>query len=955
HYSGFRGEMGHEYQKILICLFLLNIQSFVVQGFALRNCRISLNVALCDGNKLTLVPTDILPTVSGIDLTSNHIFKLQVGNFNNFTNLTELKLANNKISSIETGTFSTLSSLQKLVLNWNALTRLENGVFDGLGKLTDLLISNNRITRVGPDAFKSLQNLKLLDFSGNKDCEPEQISFILKHTPHLTDLIMKSIRLSTFRSSQFANKSTELRLLDISDNPITFFQITTNAFRNLTWLNIGNPPRKLTMIWDIPDKAMVAQVATLDISRVWVNGSQKMWDLLSTFNTSLFSLRMNSMRYNLATVINKSCSIPAVSTLQLRQHNLPFIRSDLFSLCTNVIEIDLSRCVIKRIANNSFTSLSKLKTLTLHRNKLTTVPYAIRNIWSLQKLDLSNNSIETLGCHDFANLTRLTHLSLKMNKITTLQKCVFQNLPWLQTLNLQMNLIADINKAFHTSLPKLKTLRLFKNSLKTIKKDEFNGLPSLVNLSLAQNQISTLEKGCFSGLTNLSNLQLDENEIKSNTLDKDCFIDLVNLRILNIGKNLIRYSPDSPMKNPPFLYLSSLENLDYRSQRFRERAPLPSNFLQGLTNLTKLDFGNIFTVDLPNYIFSHTPKLDSLDISSNDLMDVSPDLFTPIPNLTKLRLSSTNLRSLDFLIKANLRKLEFLQARKNAFAVITKEIIESVPNLRYLDLQYNSFTCNCDNAAFINLTKNSNQTQVFDAYEFQCYYPANEKGKRLLDLNLDDCVIDYGFICFISTTCSHLVFMIAVFIYHFMRFQIAYAYYMLVAWLFDTKNKNRKASNQYDAFVSYNVHDEAWVYRKLVPHLEKNQGWKLCLHHRDFEPGKPIVENITDAIYGSRKTLCVISRRYLQSEWCSREMQVASFRLFDERKDVLILVFLEDIPSAHLSPYYRMRKVLRRQTYLRWPGIGPGEALFWEKLRKALTSTESKAEDRLLLTVTSGH
>ncbi|XP_033841938.1 toll-like receptor 13 [Periophthalmus magnuspinnatus] len=184
---------------------------------------------------------------------------------------------------------------------------------------------------------------------------------------------------------------------------------------------------------------------------------------------------------------------------------------------------------------------------------------------------------------------------------------------------------------------------------------------------------------------------------------------------------------------------------------------------------------------------------------------------------------------------------------------------------------------------------------------------------------------------------------------------IAYAYYMLVAWLFDTKNKNRKASNQYDAFVSYNVHDEAWVYRKLVPHLEKNQGWKLCLHHRDFEPGKPIVENITDAIYGSRKTLCVISRRYLQSEWCSREMQVASFRLFDERKDVLILVFLEDIPSAHLSPYYRMRKVLRRQTYLRWPGIGPGEALFWEKLRKALTSTESKAEDRLLLTVTSGH
>ncbi|CAL9697683.1 unnamed protein product [Knipowitschia caucasica] len=194
--------------------------------------------------------------------------------------------------------------------------------------------------------------------------------------------------------------------------------------------------------------------------------------------------------------------------------------------------------------------------------------------------------------------------------------------------------------------------------------------------------------------------------------------------------------------------------------------------------------------------------------------------------------------------------------------------------------------------------------------------------------------------------------MMAAFIFHFMRFQIAYAYYMFTAWLFDERNKNRKVPIQYDAFVSYNVHDENWVYGELVSHLEKEQGWKLCLHHRDFEPGRPIVDNITDAIYGSRKTLCVISRRYLQSEWCSREMQVASFRLFDERKDVLILIFLEDIPSAHMSPYYRMRKVLRRQTYLSWPGIGPEAQVFWEKLKRALTSTKSQAEERLLLTVT---
>ncbi|KAK7172358.1 hypothetical protein R3I93_004625 [Phoxinus phoxinus] len=124
--------------------------------------------------------------------------------------------------------------------------------------------------------------------------------------------------------------------------------------------------------------------------------------------------------------------------------------------------------------------------------------------------------------------------------------------------------------------------------------------------------------------------------------------------------------------------------------------------------------------------------------------------------------------------------------------------------------------------------------------------------------------------------------------------------------------------------------------RELLPQLEDEQGWKLCLHHRDFEPGKPIMDNIVDGIYNSRKTICVISRHYLESEWCSREIQVASFRLFDEKKDVLILVFLEHIPSHQLSPYYRMKRLIQKKTYLSWPKPGEDTRVFWQKLEVAL-------------------
>ncbi|MEQ2182613.1 hypothetical protein GOODEAATRI_024138, partial [Goodea atripinnis] len=115
---------------------------------------------------------------------------------------------------------------------------------------------------------------------------------------------------------------------------------------------------------------------------------------------------------------------------------------------------------------------------------------------------------------------------------------------------------------------------------------------------------------------------------------------------------------------------------------------------------------------------------------------------------------------------------------------------------------------------------------------------------------------------------------------------------------------------------------------------------------------KPITDNITDAIYGSRKTICVISRRYLESEWCSREVQIASFRLFDEQRDVLILVFLEDIPTYLLSPFHRMRKLVKKQTYLSWPRAADHPEVFWEKLRKALETRNDPSEDNVLHSLT---
>uniref|UniRef100_A0A4W6BK81 Toll-like receptor 22 n=1 Tax=Lates calcarifer TaxID=8187 RepID=A0A4W6BK81_LATCA len=943
---------GRKYFELIVFLFLLNIISFVVPitGFALKTCRISYNIAICVRNDLRAVPRDIPSTVEAFDLSSNKISRIQESDFKHLPVLTQLDLNRNYISQIESGAFANLTSLKRLNLNNNKLTELGEDLFHGLSNLTELRIMSNHIKAVASTSFKSMTRLKLLDISHNKLQHITKVHSIIQHLPHLRELYIKNNNLTTFHSWELTNSSLELKYVDLSQNPISVFSVTADVFPNLTWFNIGGSPRKQLMKWDVRNKTFLSRVSTLDIS-----GLQMTFDdiksLLETVNSSLTSLRMNAMKQHLPALINISCSIPTMSTLQLRYNKLRFVSSGLFKLCINVTELDLTENKIRNIHDSAFRSLQRLRILSLSHNRLSSVPAATRNLPTLGELDLSSNNISKLGCDDFTNQTMLRQLSLYQNSVSALSECVFKDLIRLQVLKLQTNRISNLNGAFQKYFPKLTKLYLNKNELMAIKQGEFRGLQSLQNLSLHENKIDTLENGCFIGLTNLTDILLQKNHIKENELNKGVFNDLINLRRLDLRDNCIKYNSSSALPYAPFSQLFRLETLAIPLQHCKGKSHLPRNFLQGLTNLLVFNARNIQLLSLHKDMFNYTPQLQTLDISSNELMDLSPELFSPIQNLQSLYVSRTSLRSLNYLTDANLTKLQFLQARKNQYSVISEEIIQSLPALVYVDLQGNSFTCGCDNAWLLKWIVNNNQTQVFDAYNFECNYPVNLKGKKLLDLSIQSCSVDIEFIYFISTTCTILLSMVVSFTYHFLRWHLAYAYYLFLAFLFDTKHKNKQAPNQYDAFISYNTHDEPWVIRELLPKLEGEQGWRLCLHHRDFEPGKPIVDNITDAIYGSRKTICVISRRYLDSEWCSREIQVASFRLFDEQKDVLILVFLEEIPTYHLSPYYRMRKLLKKRTYLSWPRAGEHTELFWEKLRQALKTREDCGEDSLLLTM----
>jgi hypothetical protein len=70
----------------------------------------------------------------------------------------------------------------------------------------------------------------------------------------------------------------------------------------------------------------------------------------------------------------------------------------------------------------------------------------------------------------------------------------------------------------------------------------------------------------------------------------------------------------------------------------------------------------------------------------------------------------------------------------------------------------------------------------------------------------------------------------------------------------------------HDVFVSYSHKDKSWVAAVLVKALRDN-GLRVLVDESEFEPGKASIENMTDSILHSRRTLAVLTPNWVGSEW----------------------------------------------------------------------------------------
>ncbi|KAF7665426.1 hypothetical protein LDENG_00143570 [Lucifuga dentata] len=143
----------------------------------------------------------------------------------------------------------------------------------------------------------------------------------------------------------------------------------------------------------------------------------------------------------------------------------------------------------------------------------------------------------------------------------------------------------------------------------------------------------------------------------------------------------------------------------------------------------------------------------------------------------------------------------------------------------------------------------------------------------------------------------------------------------------------------YDVFVTYDTRDpqvSEWVMGNLRVKLEEegDKNLPLCLEERDWIPGVPLIDNLTQSILYSRKTLFVLTEAYVKTGTFKLSMYLAHQRLLDENVDVIVLLMLE--PVLQHSHFLRLRQRLCGKSVVEWPKMAAAEPWFWQNLRSVV-------------------
>ncbi|XP_012673360.1 toll-like receptor 18 isoform X2 [Clupea harengus] len=329
-----------------------------------------------------------------------------------------------------------------------------------------------------------------------------------------------------------------------------------------------------------------------------------------------------------------------------------------------------------------------------------------------------------------------------------------------------------------------------------------------------------------------------------------------------------------------------------------------------------------------------------LDLSFCNLDQLDTNYFLKAINLRELLLSGNKIKFIPFGWKSP--NLQSLSLDGNSFGLISMNSFKDMPSLSTLRAGNNPYHCICDLHTFIQKTTSDRRVNITDwPGNYKCYYPEHLVNTMMADFFPGRVACDTRLVILISViTTAFVVFSIVLMCYFFNVPWYTKATFQIIRAKYRANKEGTRPEQDYDyhAFISYSHSDAEWVRNQLLPCLESSRPpYRVCIHERDFTPGKWIIDNIIENIENSLKVIVVLSQHFVDSEWCNYELYFAQQRAIGKTFSDVILVVKEPIdPNSLPSKYCKLKKMLSTKTYLEWPQQPKQQVFFWAQLKSVL-------------------
>ena len=672
---------------------------------------------------------------------------------------------------------------------------------------------------------------------------------------------------------------------------------------------------------------------------------------------------------------------PNVTNLVISNSQLSTVPCEL-SILNHLVFLDLSWNAIDQV-NCNLENLTQLTSLDFTVNYFMSFPCNLTTLSGLTYLYLVSNDISSFPC-DLSNLTKLTHLDLSLNPMTSLP-CQLTSLPQLVSLNLFMNQISSV-KCDLSNLTALKYLNLSHNLLKS-EPHHLSKLAQLTILDYSENYVSKLDSWPVILAERKKGLLIvfDGNHLSKFTNNEGMpatSCKTINQPFISLGNNKITHFMDIltgwnltitttgelydcldvilPLfhKNPltcdcidydVYKYLDNM-SVSYDqlkcqepfSLRWQDPSDIPldqfvcdNNYLcpQGChchnnpfyqnVNITCAVFkGATLPETLPD--LPYTEYTYGLDFHSGNLSNISYMSYMPKVSIAKFSHNVISDLSIDALM--GLENVTILHIDDNRLQRLPDDIINiTLKEAKDIRLGNNPWVCDC-NVLTSKQWMMAHVNAITDKEQVTCFSPPHLLHTQLLysndnvfcpETNSSTIIIVASSVTALVLLCISLL---ALLIYRKSRRQERMRRQM--EYIDDTDEM------EFDIFVSYANEDEDYVLEYLIPELERRD-FKVCFHRVHFHGGKTIIDNISESINKSKRTLAFFSDYYSDSQFGMWEFKEALNK--DLREGTTRLVTIKDTELDIDSLDDATKAYFEKRTYIEKESVR-----FWENLLYSL-------------------